>query len=254
MKRLLYCLLAAGFCFSCKPKTLKEEFTPIVQGLWVKKDYIDQILQKKSVAAVPQSYYDITVMNVSTDLGKGDSITVRVGKVTHGLTYVHLYFRPGTKPHTIQMADTDLSYKIDGKDTVITLNYILGGKPDSTKYVKALHYAPKNNVGDGLDTMLNKGLFAGKYNLTENGINKEVTFTVGGKITGLANYKTYYVNNDFVIGGNNIDGLTFDMRLGKPSGLAYKIKADTLNLYTTSVDENEHTIIKDLKYTLVRKK
>lgn len=255
MKRLLYCLLAVSFFLSCKQKSLKDQFSPFIQGGWVKKAYIDSVLITKSPAAMAQMTWEILVLNVNTAETKGDSLIVRVGKAAHQLTYATLYFRPGKKPNTVIMSDTDVGYHIVGKDTIMTLYFMLRGKPDSMQYIKAVHSMPRKNVGDGLDTMLNKGLIAGKYNLQENGITKEVDFAVNSNVTGLGKYKTYYINNDFIKGMHNVDGLTMDMHTKQESGLAFKIKADTLDLYTTYVNEKtEQTTLLALKYHLVRKK
>jgi len=255
MKRLLYCLLAVSFLFSCKQKALKNEFIPIVQGAWVKKSYIDEVLKSKSPALSAQLTTEIMVLNISTSEIKGDSLKVYVGKAAHQIADVMMYFRPGKRPHTILMADTEVGYHITGKDTVITLYFSLDGKPDSVQYIKALHKAPIKNVGDGLDSMLNKGLIAGKYTLQENGATKDVEFAVNGDVKGLGNYKTYFINNDYIKGMINVDGINLDMRLGNPSGLAYKIKGDTLDLYNIKVDEDKAvTVITGLKYHLVKKK
>ncbi|MBE9662532.1 hypothetical protein [Mucilaginibacter myungsuensis] len=256
MKRFLLCLTAAGLLFSCKPKTLIEEYKPIVQGVWVKKQYLDSVIFTKAPASVPQNDNEVIILYIDTKDIKGDSLTFYVGKANHAFVAAGLYFRPGKDPRRIKIADSEVDYTINGKDTLLNIHFERGGKPQVISYIKVAQTREKQKIGEGLDYALNKELFAGKYELKDGSGVKEVEFTVDGKVTGLGKLKTYYVNNDFVIGGHNVDGLTFDMADStKTSGLAFKIKGDTLDLYNTSVDTvKQTTTIADIKYHLVRKK
>src|SRR5476651_741566 len=101
MKYLIYCVLVIGICTSCKSKTgqnetgstsdtltneakaLIKQFKPIIQGVWVKKDYIEKVIATKSPAEASNLTEGLTTMYINTKIIEGDSLIVNAGWGNH---------------------------------------------------------------------------------------------------------------------------------------------------------------------------
>ena len=105
--------------------------------------------------------------------------------------------------------------------------------------------------------MVNKTLFAGNYKaIDSSGQTLSLNFTNDGLLTGLPNYKKYYVLTDFVAGPeNNLDQVCFDIQTDNQRCYAFEIKGDTIEFYDTEESE-DHNSLKhgQLKYKLVKQR
>jgi hypothetical protein len=109
---------------------------------------------------------------------------------------------------------TEAYYKVDFKD-----NYMI---IDNKKYIKAP--AEEN----GLNILVNRTLFAGKY-----GINNEtIQFSESGQIFGLDSIIHYDVNLDYADAGMQYDKIYLQFRNEKePRTYLYEFVADSLVIF-----------------------
>ncbi len=154
-----------------------------------------------------------------------------------------------------------MGYSIKNGDTTLVLYYLNADKKlEKSVYVKSYNQiddlADKSDYLDEVDYLINKGLIAGKYSSTDSlGAKSDVIFTDGGKVSGLSEFKTYYIQDDFMGPMGNLDEIIFEMYKKGQKDYAFKLKADTLSIFSTkaSVDSTELYYDK-LVYKLVRSK
>ncbi|WPU95384.1 hypothetical protein SNE25_07590 [Mucilaginibacter sabulilitoris] len=278
MKNNLWLAFLLGIFISCKSNTkqpvlkstettplmdnsklLIAEFKPIIQGVWVKSAYIDKVIQTKSPLAAAGEDNGMTTMIINTDQIAGDSISVGAGWNNHDGSNLILRFKAGSQKATIQFGTGDLGYSVKGRDTILTTYW--PGEKDKSKMI-ATHYkrAFKKNteeLGLGLDYMINKGIIAGNYILTDDSGNKsKVNFNADGSVNGILNFKKYGINIDLnsdVM--DNLDEIGFDFNRKGHKSYSFKINADTLMLYETKPNTDSTLLILDeLKYKLVKQK
>jgi len=278
MKNILYALLCIGLISSCKSNTTQTskdsttttplstasqaiiiKFKPIIQGVWVKADYINKVIKTKSPAEAEDEAIGITVMYINTSKIKGDSLVVNAGYGNHEGGDAILKFKPGKSPGAIVFNGGDLNYSIENGDTILIAHL----KDDDTKktktvrYVKALNNEPDDNLGLGMDYLINKNLVAGTYVMTDSlGNTAKVTLSALGKVTGIPGFDTFWISDD--IGGepmNNLDGFTFNLYKKTAKDYTFKIVADTLTLYDTKANaDSTEDILDKMRYKLVRVK
>jgi hypothetical protein len=279
MKRNIFALLILSAFVACKSSNkpsdkdsvvnnnyqshqsaaLIKKFKPIVQGVWVKTSYIDKVVKTKSPAEAEDQATGLTTMYIETNNLKGDSIVVEVGWGNHEGGEITLKFSPGKTRETISFGSFDLGYSVKNGDTSIVLFEYDKEKNEHTTtwYTKALN--KQSDLGDGMDYLINKGLFAGKYKLADSlGNNGSVVFTDRGKVSGLANFTSYFINDD--VGGepmNNLDHIIFDRfsKTSKSKSYSFKFVKDTLHLYSTKANSDSTELLVDkLIYKLVKQK
>ncbi len=279
MKNILYILLITSLFFSCKSNTkqaakdstntinstdnkgagLIQKFKPIIQGVWVKKDYIDKVLSKKSPLAAADEATGMTTMYINTDRIKGDSITVPVGWGNHEGSELMLKFRPGKAASTIQFGDGDLGYSVENGDTLLVISRLDEDEKKiiTTKYSKALNKQPDGDLGYGMAYIINKNLVAGNYTLTDStGTSSKVTFNADGKVSGFYNFKEFMINIDLNSDPmENLDEIGFDYDKKDHASYSFKIDANNLNLYATHPNaDSTELVLGKLAYKLVRQK
>jgi hypothetical protein len=133
----------------------------------------------------------------------------------------------------------EFAYETNPRDTFLVF--------EKKRYIRA----PKNSVG-ALEYLVNKTLITGTYTLINSNKSRLVKFDNNGTVNGLPRYLTYYVNTDFVAGGN-VDEICFNLHRKDQSCFAYKIFADTLKIYEEIETKETGLRIGEIKYTLVRK-
>lgn len=282
MKNLIHFLLMMILCLGCKSKTsshiqdsitvikpsvvpnqeLIKKFAPIIQGVWVKKDYIDKVIKTLSPLASADEATGITVFYINTKNINGDTIKIAAGYGNHEGGELILRFKPGSNKETLIIGDYgqgyDLGYKVEAGDTSLILYEYDNKKKIShtIQYIKAVNNQPDSEIGYGLNYLINKGTIAGKYYLIDSLNNRPmVIFTNSGKVSGLADFKTYFIENDFGDPMSNLDGICFDIYTKRQTDYAFKIKTDTLNMYDTHPNaDSSELVLGVLKYQLVRKK
>ncbi|MEO6150676.1 MAG: hypothetical protein ABIN95_12370 [Mucilaginibacter sp.] len=275
MKYTLYALLLATLLFSCKSKTketvvdsvvvvpldptdsLIQKFKPIIQGVWVKSDYIKKVIVTASPLAAADKAMGITILRIDTTQIKGDRLTANAGYNNHEGGEVTIKFRHGESPETIQLDSSELGYSVENGDTILVLTELNEAHDKVvTRFIRALTSADEK-LGDGMDHIINKNLFSGSYVLTDSiGKTRNVTLTDNGKITGIAGLRTYYAMTDFIAGpDNNLDLLIFNLSAKDQIDYSFKITGETLKLYSTiPTADSAELMVNKLVYTLVRAK
>nr|WP_294792607.1 hypothetical protein [uncultured Mucilaginibacter sp.] len=279
MKCLFYMLLLAIVVSSCKSKTEQEEtdttstvtvdgaetqkliaeFKPIIQGVWVKKSYIDKVIKMRSPLNAFDEVEGANIMVINADSIKADSLTIGVGWNNHEGSDIVLHFKPGKRANTIKWGTDELGYEIKHGDTILVL-YRFSEEKNTTqksKFIKAANVQPGKDLSYGMDYLINKGIIAGKYSwVKDDNKSQEVVFSTEGKISGLGNFKTFYILNDLNMEPlNNLDEIIFDIYNTNQTSYTFKFDADTLGLYETKPNADSTLLLVDkLKYKLVRKK
>ena len=278
MKKILSLVLTAVMLISCKSKTklpdndsaknttssnqaqeLIKKFKPIIQGVWVKADYINKVIETKSPLASAGLATGLTIIYIDTNDIKQDSIVSMAGYGNHDGANVIIKFRPGKKPSTILFNDGDLSYSIENGDTVLTFPQYNESKKQFilTKYIRILKKLANDDLDFGMHFYINGKLVAGNYRLIDSAENQSnINFSDDGKVTGFLNFKSYIINIDLNSDANdNLDGIYFKTVHKENNNYTFKIIADTLNLYDTNENaDSTELVLGKLKYKLVRKR
>jgi hypothetical protein len=247
---------------------LIEQFGPIIQGVWVKSDYINDLVLTKSPYASRKKLDGTAAFTIEMDLVEKDSVVVGASLNNHEGSSFALVFRKGHRATSLvtRMKDYDLKtnyfelgYNIAGRDTSLILYHYNRGNHiiDSTKYTKVLSKQFGVDMDNGVEYITNKLLITGNYTTTDTtGTALNIKFMNDGKVLGFPDFVKYFINTDFVAGPeNDLDQLYFDDYEKNQKQFLFKIKADTLNIY--DVNESADSIHLEwgkLKYKLVKVK
>lgn len=273
MKRIICPLLILSIFLSCKSKTadtdqdttgtgkpldqsqaLLHQFKPLINGVWVKKDYIKKVKKSKSPLEAVDNGTGVTIMYIDTTQLKGDSITVPVVLNNHEGTNVSLNFQPGKNTTTVEFGDDELSYKLkNGDTTLIIYHYNPQTKETATaQYIKIMPNKPAGGLAAGMNIAINKAILSGKYEGTDAaGKNIRAVFTDDGKVSGLPGLTTYYVQNDMIADPDHShDEIIFNLNNKGQKAYSFIINKKTLNLY----DNAEQVKSNKPSYALKRKR
>jgi hypothetical protein len=245
---------------------LMKKFKPMIQGEWLKKDYIDEITKTKSPQQAYKKVGNITEMAIDTSKIKADSILVNYNSGHHEVGDLIIKFHAGNSPNSITAYDPVNSiernyYELkisEANKSLLTLYTFDKNKKivDSARYFKLSEDADKKGLGDGTTYIINKILVIGDYTIRDSSNNvSKVSFKDDGKITGMTEFKDYSVMVDFMTPPNNLDEIVFDPTSEHSKSFAFKVNADTLNLYETKAAADSVNLdLGKLKYKLVRQK
>ena len=284
VKKLSIVLVALTF-IACRSKTDKnkantdssklnlqtialiKKFKPILQGVWVKTDYVIDLERTRSPYGSRSKLKGIACMDIEQENFKGDSIVTWVSLNNHEGTQFSIYFSPGSQPNSIKISWPDYDHEtnfyelgyINKGDTKLVLYHYLKDKHllDSTVYSKVLNSQKSNDAGYGIQYIANKKLMSGRYLAIDlSSSSQAVDFDDNGNISGLSDFKTYHIGTDFeVLLKNNLDQVYFDIDTKKQRSFSFKLVADTLNLYETSENsDSTKLVLGKLKYRLVKQK
>jgi hypothetical protein len=254
MKRIVYLPLILSILLSCKSKTgdsdqdttaagrldqsqdLLHQFKPLINGVWVKKDYIKKVKKSKSPLEAVEKGTGVTVMYIDTAQLKGDSIIVPVVLNNHEGTNTALRFQPGKNTTTIELGDDELSYKIKNGDTTLII-YSYNAQTKETKtaqYIKAMQHKPAGGPAEGMNFMINQAILSGDYEGTDASGKKVLAkFYDNGKVTGLpGGFTTYFVQNDHIADPQHShDEIIFNLNGKDQKAYSFIINKRTLSLY-----------------------
>lgn len=252
MKRIICPLLILSIFLSCKSKTadtdqdttgkpldqsqaLLHQFKPLINGMWVKKDYIKKVKKSKSPLEAVDNGTGVTIMYIDTAQLKGDSIVVPVVLNNHEGTNVSLSFQPGKNTTTVEFGNDELSYKLkNGDTTLIIYHYNPQTKETATaQYIKAMPNKPAGGLAAGMNMAINKAIISGKYEGADAaGKNIRAVFTDDGKVSGLPGLTTYYVQNDMIADPDHShDEIIFNLNSKGQKAYSFIINKKTLSLY-----------------------
>jgi len=232
----------------------------IINGNWYEPTYIADIQKTKSPFQSQNSL--ATMVEIDIDISQVIDDTLEVGAPSvHEGTNFRIIFSPGLTPNSVKTDIIDyenesnfheIGYNISTKDTTL----IVYRYDKNKKLLGQMEYkkAPKSPES-ALQYMVNKTLFSGNYKAVDSsGQPLTLNFSNDGIVTGLPNYKKYYVLTDFVAGPeNNLDQVCFDIQTANQKCFAYEIKGDTIKLHDTK-ESSDHIdlLLGQLKYILIK--
>lgn len=266
MKNVVYSFLIICLFLSCKNSTkpvanntrdLIQKFSPSFRGVWVKKDYIDMVVKTGSPSAARNAAHDMTMMYLSADSIKGDSIMVPAILQNHYPSRLVLKFKEAKPDSALSFANRmDLSNSVEKGDTILTFTYFNDylKQTITTKFIRALNKQPAEGLNYGMGYAINKVLLTGSYSLA--GTTNKVNFTNGGKVSGFLNYTRYKIRFDFESGPmNNMDEMELYSDPGHYVIYTFKISGNALTLYEVSPNAGSTVLVMGkLAYKLVREK
>lgn len=234
----------------------------VINGYWYEPTYIADLQITKSPFQSRGSLATMVEIDIDTSQAIGDTLEVGAPSVHEG-TIFRIIFSPGLKPNSVQtdIIDYDtksnfyeLGYSISAKDTTLIIYHYDKNK----NQLGQMEYkrAPKSSES-ALQYMVNKTLFAGNYNAFDSsGQILTLNFSNDGLVSGLPNYKKYYVLTDFVAEPeNSLDEVCFDIQTANQRCYAYEIKGDTIKLYHLKESEDYNSLKHgQLKYKLVKQR
>lgn len=253
MKRFLaftlFIILTIGG-FGQQPNFNSEfiKFKSIISGVWVKSDFIYDLMKTKSPYKSSNKLKGIVTMWIDTSKIVNDSLFIGTSINNHEGYFFFALLKPPYNSKSISTSIVDyenksnyfeLGYEVKNNDTSVVLYHYNKDKKvlDTVPFTKVLpSQADTEGADKGLEYEINKLLFTGAYRFSDSAGTHEFHLKNDGKIIGYMGYSKYFVQSDFVAGPeNNIDILCFDNDC-----FAYKIFHDSIVLY--DVHENEdHT-------------
>lgn len=199
-------------------------------GTWVRKGYIDTLIFTKSPRASQGSEFFYFIPPILGDTG---------------YTFV---FHEGGQQFVVKAMGNKYTLCLPSGDSSIIEKVRDGGiKIAGDEYVR-LSKERAENVSEQF-------LLAGDY-LSGNG---QVHFGMDGSILGLDTFSYYYVNNDYIGPGLDLDLMYIGAKPGMSPEYSFHFVGDTLLIYTTKCIEDDENgdclnlITDNLLYRLVRK-
>jgi len=259
--------------------SLKQKFIPIIQGVWVLTDYINEIEATQSpiksmhklMQPNPMHILDEIVTMVIDVTNQSDTINVGASINNHEEYYFTIYSQTGQNDNSLKTNISsgygdrynfyELSYK-----TINNVNYLLLYCYDKTnkligtrQFTKVADKQEEEDVAWGIQYIVNKKLLFGDFLLIDNENAKtQIKFTDDGSVKGFPEFKTYKIVTDFIgdIIFLEIDIILFRNDKGDLSEYAFQINKDTIYLYSIILHEETGAPFKldELKYKLVRYK
>ena len=249
--------------------TLKQHFIPRIQGVWVLTDYINDIEKTKSPLKSWDKLEGIVTMIIDVE-NQSDSIEVGISWNNHEGDNFMLYFQTGQKENSLKTNIINYDEKSNfyelGYETISNITYLFLYHYDKTnlfiektQFSKVADGQQDDDLGWGLQYMVNRRLFSGSFTLVDS-LNKttKVKFNDDGSLMGFPEYKTYHIQTDYL--GDPIyldsDIILFWNEKRDITQYAFQIFKDTICLYSVIFHEEVGIPFEldELKYKLVRNK
>lgn len=279
MRQLTYIILTTFILTSCsndKTSTadngsnnvdsLKQIFAPILSGVWVMTDYINEIEKTKSPLKASDKLQGVVTMIFSGSI-TSDSVDVGASWNNHEGYNFTTYLLSGQNENSLKTNlidyDNKTSYyelgyeKLNDKTFLFLSHYSKANKLlDKKQFSKVADQEQDNDAGWGLQYIVNEKLFVGDYLLIDStNTTSKIILKADGSLTGYSDFKTYYVFTDFMGGPETIlDGIAFNVNEKNSKGFAFKISNDTTYLYSMKGDEEAGELLQldKIQYKLVR--
>ena len=245
---------------SCKTKDKKpgqdsnpliEKFKPYLNGVWVSKEYVDDVKKNKSPLKSSDKLTFISEFSINAIDLEEDSIHVGAGFGNHEGGDFIIYFRNGQTATSLPTNLTgfnnekdfyELGYSLKGHDTLLVIYDYDQNKNlvRKTNYIRSPKQPLDNDV-NGLQYVINQELVTGTYTIFDSvGNTATVQLTTDGRIKGFKDFKTYYILTDFVASPENLtDEICLEIQTREQKCYGFKITADTINLFEPATDEHD---------------
>jgi hypothetical protein len=252
--------------------SLIEKFAPIINGDWVRADYVEDLKKtlspNKSYHHIGEEEWAISIDSRNTSI---DSAIVYISYGGAGSEEDVTFFEPGKVPNSILLENISqygksfqLGFEIVHNDTNLILYECdsTGKEISQRKYIRARNELTGNDTipsvtFSNLSYYHNKLLISGKYSYVDSlGQKHNAEFNDFGKVTGIKNYKTYYVEGVFGQGpGDDTDAIYFELYTKASVDYLLRIYRDSLYLYTDTFNDSTNSYGKGkLVYKLIRQK
>ncbi|GHT32589.1 hypothetical protein FACS189434_04680 [Bacteroidia bacterium] len=250
---------------SLNTDSLKQVFCPVINGVWVQSVYIDEIEKTKSPQKSSNKFAFISAITINESI-KSDSINMGVSLGNHeGFGYT-VYFETGQNNNSLKTNIIDyenpsnfyeLGYeKIKSGIYLFIYHYDKNNRLlDKTKYTK-VSLQIDDDMAYGIQLVVNEKIFSGEYfYIDSTNVERQVIFKTDGSVSGLLNFKTYYILTDFATSPEDSpDIVIFDLYQPSSKEFAFQIKKDSIFLYNYSIKEDDKYRLDSLVYTFVRQK
>ncbi|MCX8472682.1 MAG: hypothetical protein ORN85_03440 [Sediminibacterium sp.] len=182
--------------------------------------YIADIQKTKSPFKSQNSLAGMVELDIDISHAIDDKLIVNAPGIHEGGSF-KIIFTLGLTPNSFKTDIIDyenesnfyeLGYSISTKDTILIIYHY---DKKNKKLLEQIKYkkSPKNSESV-LQYMVNKTLFSGSYKMVDSAEQTlSLNFSNDGIVTGLPNYKNYYVLTDFVASSeNDLDKVCFDIQ------------------------------------------
>lgn len=240
-----------------------------MNGVWVATEYIQGIKQTRSPYKSQEELDGICEISIDMNTVQGDSLAVGVSLGNHegGLFYIYLRQEknaerlPISDPYSGGEAigespDYELGYSVHSGDTSLVM-YVYDRQHhsvDSMRYTRVLEKSlPGGGGGGGIQYIVNRLLITGDYALRmPDGSIHSIHFADDGTVSGLPEFKTYYVLTDFAAEPHEFDQISFDIQTSNQHDYILRIYQEALCIYEAVRDKKDESILQrgKLKYDL----
>lgn len=221
---VIFMSISVLFTISCRypKKEIKETESNTFAGTWISKEFITNMITDKEIKTIDNGVTEIVVPE----------------KITDSITFINEDLESGKYSATIK-DDTLINHLYETKTQKAIIknrNLLLlplDERYHSKEYIKAdvslVKKANEANVSV-LRILINKTLSDHTY--TINNSKNEVTFTEDGKVTGLGNFKSYYISiNGDSANIENMTAINFTTVDGSRKKLGIEFKGSIIDLY-----------------------
>ena len=248
--------------------SLREIFAPVLKGVWVLTDYINEIEKTKSPLKASSKLQNIVSMSFD-GTNTEDSIVVNCSWNNHeGYTF-SAYFVNGLSSNSIKTDIIDyenksnfyeLAYETILNKTVLLIKHYNKANRllDQKEFTEVLGRQRSNDLANGIQYIVNRKLFSGNYTLIDSTeARTKINLKDDGSLSGFSDFKTFDVYTDFVVAADAaIDEICFDINTKNAHTFGFQIKSDTIYLYSTTGDGDPGGIplkFDKIKYKLVKR-
>jgi hypothetical protein len=246
--------------------SLKQQFIPALNGIWVLTDYINEIERTLSPLKSSEKLHGIVSMEINTTAAS-DSIEVGANYNNHEGYNFTVFFETGHNANSLKTNIQDyeehsnfyeLGYETIKDETFLFLYHYNKSKKllKKSQYSKVGDSKSKLDAASGLQYMVNKKLFTGSYLLTDSlNSTTNIKMNSDGSLTGHKVFKNYHILTDFMGGPETtLDGIVFNLYEDNSSWYTFTIKKDAILLHHIMEDEETGEPLKTDKiaFKLVR--
>lgn len=239
---------------------IQQHFAPFMNGVWVATTYIQSIKQTRSPYKSQEELDGICEISIDMSTVQGDSVAVGVSLGNHEGGSFFLYLHQGQKQDRLPISDPysggeamgespdyELGYSVQRGDTSLFM-YVYDRQHhsvDSICYSRVLEKnADPSSGGNGIQYIVNHLLIAGDYALRmPDGSIHSIHFADDGTVSGLPEFKTYYVLTDFAAEPHEFDQISFDIQTSNQRHYILKICQEALCIYEAITDEEDASIL-----------
>lgn len=238
--------------------TIEENVIQTLKGVWVKSDYIEDIVKTRSPILASDKLDGVVTLIIDPEKLSGDSLVVGISINNHEGDFFNVFLEQGQNVNFVRADMKDyrtksnyfeLGYELTAKDTLALLHKydINNNLIEKHEFKRVCMSQDDNDAAYGLELVVNRLLFTGTYSFIDSLKQKKtVQLTDDGHVKGFGVYKEYYVITDFAV-EKDFDEIQFDHQ-----SYSYQFKGDTLKLFQILDKPTKRVRIKPSKFDLVK--